>query len=116
VRAILPTNRDCKVGHARQFPDATGYYAPFQVTGVGSVNVRYAGGIDAIQAIQLAMKMIGAYLSMLTNEGGDLSWEGGDNGISFPILRSLSDDSVSRRSRSHSALAGFTEDKMLFVR
>ena len=71
-----------KLGMPRQFPDATGYYAPFQVTGVGSVNVRYAGGIDAIQ---LAMKMIGAYLSMLTNEGGDLSWEGGDNGdLGFP--------------------------------
>lgn len=74
-----------KLGMPRQFPDGTGYYAPFQVTGVGSEKVRYAGGIDAIQAIQLAMKMVGAYVSALTNEGGDLRWEGGDNGdLGFP--------------------------------
>src|SRR6266496_3681883 len=79
-RTVLVT-----LGMPRQFPDATGYYAPFQVTGMGSEKVKYAGGIDAIQAIQLAMKMIGAYFSALADEGTDLSWEGGDNSdLGFP--------------------------------
>ncbi len=74
-----------KLGMPRQFPDANGYYTPFQVTGVGSEKVRYAGGVDAIQAIQLAIQMVGAYLSTLTNEGSDLSWEAGDKGdLGFP--------------------------------
>jgi hypothetical protein len=74
-----------KLGMPLPFPEGAGYYAPFQVTGVGSEKVRYAGGIDAIQSIQLAMKMVGAYLGALTPEGGDLCWEGGDKGdLGFP--------------------------------
>jgi hypothetical protein len=75
-----------KLGMPRQFPDSTDYYAPFQITGIGSGKPKYAGGIDAFQAIQLALKMIGAYLSAATSESSaDLSWEGGDKGdLGFP--------------------------------
>src|ERR1051325_8632364 len=93
VRKLLLSRGDAgnrtvvvKLGMPRQFPDSTDYYAPFQITGIGSGKLKYAGGVDAFQAIQLAMKMIGAYLSWATSEGlGDLSWEGGDkDDLGFP--------------------------------
>ena len=70
-----------KLGKPRQFPDASSYYVPFQITGIGSEKVRRAGGVDAIQAIQLAMKMIGATLDKLNQDvGGSIRWEAGGVG------------------------------------
>lgn len=70
-----------KLGKPVQFDDGTGYYAPFQITGAGSQKIKYAGGVDAMQAIQLAMKMIGASLNALRDEESiELEWEAGDKG------------------------------------
>jgi hypothetical protein len=70
-----------KLGMPRQFSDSDDYYVPFQITGIGSEKIKYAGGVDAIQALQLAMKMIASYLNMLnTQAGGGLKWEGDDTG------------------------------------
>jgi len=75
-----------KLGKPLEFPDETGFYAPFQIIGVGSEKAKYAGGVDGIQALQLAMKMIGAYLNAIREEqAAELTWEGGDNGdVGFP--------------------------------
>jgi hypothetical protein len=75
-----------RLGMPRQFPDSSSYYVPFQITGIGSEKIRYAGGVDAIQAIQLAMKTIGFYLNKHNDEvGGGLKWEAGDAGdFGFP--------------------------------
>lgn len=75
-----------KLGMPRQFPDSSSYYVTFQITGIGSEKVRYAGGVDAIQAIQLAMKTIGVYLNKHNSDvGGGLRWEAGDDGdFGFP--------------------------------
>jgi hypothetical protein len=70
----------------RSFPDSTGYYCPFQIVGLGSAQIRYAAGIDAIQALQLVMSMIGVTLRFLSEEvAGRLQWEAGDEGdLGFP--------------------------------
>ena len=77
------------IGKPRQFPDSSDYYCPFQVTGIGSGKVKYAGGVDAIQAIQLAMGMIAAELDALNNANrGRLRWEGDERGgLGFPLPR-----------------------------
>ena len=76
-----------KLGKPVEFDDGTGYYAPFQITGLGPEQIKYAGGVDAIQAIQLAMKMIGASLNALRDEQSvELEWEAGDKGdLGFPF-------------------------------
>jgi hypothetical protein len=74
------------IGKPNQFPDHQDYYCPYKITGLGDEKVRYAGGIDAIQAIQLAMVMIGAQL-YTSNEAktGHLRWEGDEEGnLGFP--------------------------------
>jgi uncharacterized protein DUF6968 len=79
-----------KIGLPCQFPDSTDYYCPIQITTKsGESNaVRYAAGIDAVQALQLAMKAVGAILYSLNEEaGGKLRWDGdeeGDLGFPFP--------------------------------
>lgn len=93
-RCLSMTTRDgrlktvtVKLGKPVQFDDGTGYYAPFQITGIGSEKIKYAGGVDAIQAVQLAMKMIGANLYALRDvESVELEWEAGDKGdLGFPF-------------------------------
>ncbi len=74
------------IGAPRPFEDATGYYCPFQIVGLASADVKYAAGIDAIQALQLVMPMIGATLQFLIqNSDSRLRWDGGKEGdFGFP--------------------------------
>lgn len=81
------------IGKPERFPDAEDYYCPYQIVGIGSERVRYAGGVDAVQALQLALKMIGADLYTSPEaETKQLSWTGGDLGdLGFPVPDALQD-------------------------
>jgi hypothetical protein len=76
-----------QIGKPCEFPDGKGYYCPYQITGLGVAKVRYAAGIDAVQALQLVMGIIGADLySRNQSCGGKLRWEGGgDLGFPSPV-------------------------------
>jgi|SRR5689334_8577840 hypothetical protein len=64
-----------RVGRPQPFPDSADVYCPIQVIGVGSERVMYAAGIDGIQAISLALKMLRTELDALQRElGGRLTW------------------------------------------
>jgi hypothetical protein len=43
---------------------------PYQIVGLGNETIRAAGGVDSIQALQLAMEMVGADLHL--RYGGSL--------------------------------------------
>jgi hypothetical protein len=61
---------------------------PYQILGIGDEKVRVGGGVDAIQALQLTMAMIGAELHLKLNpqHGGNLRWDAGKEGdLGFPI-------------------------------
>lgn len=75
------------IGKPQLFPDSTDYFTPFQIKGIGSEKVLYAAGIDAVQSLQLAMRMIGAKLFSLRNSHLDsIFWEGDENGdLGFPL-------------------------------
>lgn len=83
------------IGKPEKFPDAEDYYCPYQIVGIGSEHVRHAGGIDAVQALELALKMIGADLyTSQEAQAGVLSWNAGskkgDLGVPVPdVLRDL---------------------------
>ena len=78
-----------KMGMPQPLPDALGddHYCPFQITGIGNERVKYAAGIDPFQAIELALKIIGAELARLNSEhDGQLYWECDDRGgFGFPV-------------------------------
>jgi hypothetical protein len=75
------------LGQPEKLPDSTDYYCPFLIAGLEPAKVRCAYGIDAFQAIQLAMTAIGAFLTSLNeSEGSKLRWEGDQDGhLGFPL-------------------------------
>lgn len=81
------------LGRPEKCSDSADYYCPYQITGLGNERVRYAGGVDAIQAIQLGLNMIGADLyTSKEAQTGVLRWEGGSKGdLGFPVPKILRD-------------------------
>jgi hypothetical protein len=50
------------IGMPAPFDDGCNFYCPFQLKGVGDERVRYAGGIDAVQALILALDIADVYI------------------------------------------------------
>jgi hypothetical protein len=68
---------------------------PYQILGIGDEKVRCAGGVDAFQALQLAMEMIGSELYFKLNRryDGMLRWDAGEEGdLGFPVPANLKDE------------------------
>lgn len=60
------------LGRPYQEPDKA-YFCPYRITGIGVERTKRAGGVDSIQAIQLALVLIGAELS---SHSASLKWDG----------------------------------------
>lgn len=67
------------LGKPMPFPESTDFYCPYQITGVGEEKIRYAGGVDSMQAIQLAFQVIEGDLSGTIGDTFRLTWEAGEN-------------------------------------
>jgi len=81
------------IGKPEKFPDSDDYYCPYQIMCIGNENVRYAGGIDSVQALLLTLNMIGTDLyTSKEAKAGILSWKGGEQGdIGLPVSEVLRD-------------------------
>jgi hypothetical protein len=80
--ASMDGNREVilQLGKPQPFPDSSGFFCPIQIVGVGDERVRYAGGIDEIQSLQLALRMAGVLLETLAPEiRAKLRWKGNDD-------------------------------------
>ena len=86
------------IGQPRKFDEGDDYYCPFQISGIDNGRISYAGGIDAIQAFELALKKIGTIL--YTSEeakSGKLTWDAGVDGyLGFPLPDSIRDLGASK--------------------
>ena len=56
------------LGKPKQLPDHSDYYCPYQIKGAGDEKVSYSSGIDAFQALQLAIGTLGVELEVLNKE------------------------------------------------
>jgi hypothetical protein len=73
------------LGAPQQSVGSDDWYCPFQIVGVGSEKVRAVYGIDAFQALQLVMLIIGASLPA-RNEQVRLWWlEESEVDLGFPV-------------------------------
>ncbi len=81
------------IGKPEKFPDSDDYYCPYQIMGIGRESVRYAGGIDSVQALILTLNMIGSDLyTSKEAKAGILRWVGGERGdLGFPVPEVLRD-------------------------
>jgi hypothetical protein len=65
-----------EIGAPYPFPDDTGYRCPIRVVGLGEDTVREIGGIDAVQALLLALRFLETTLPAFAQEAGArLVWE-----------------------------------------
>jgi hypothetical protein len=81
-----------RIGTPRPFPDDphANYYCPYQIAGLGSAKVRYAGGVDAMQALELALHILPTELDALRQEHPGLGWvdaPDGDYGFSHAVSK-----------------------------
>ena len=74
------------LGRPQEWGNGRDYYCPYQIVGTGKEEVKKAFGVDAIQSLQLVMKMIGAEVYTLPEaKKGILKWDGGEEGdFGFP--------------------------------
>lgn len=74
------------IGKPQPFDDNEDYFCPYSIEHVGQKKVSYAGGMDAVQALQLTMKKIGTDLAYLAKtQGVPIAWlpdTPGDTGFS----------------------------------
>jgi hypothetical protein len=74
------------LGKPQKLPDHSDYFCPYQIKGAGTQRVKYACGVDAFQALELALSTLGVELEVLNKElGGRLRWGCGEEGkFGFP--------------------------------
>ena len=82
-----PTEIQVLMGKPQNLLNHPDYYCPYQLKGFGDEKVRAAWGVDAFQAMQLAMGTIGVQLEVMGREsGGTIAWDAGVQGdLGFPI-------------------------------
>ncbi len=82
------------IGKPQRFPNGESWYCPYQTLNVGLDRVLYAGGVDEVQALILALSMIGAklYTSDEYREGR-LTWDCGavKGDLGFPVPETIRD-------------------------
>lgn len=77
-----------RLGAPQEYPGKEGWYCPWQILGVGTEDVKEAAGVDAFQALQLVMEMIGVTLYSQVELGGvEMSWlNSSTRDLGFPDL------------------------------
>jgi len=81
-----------RIGMPQLFDDGHDYFCPFEIDGLGANKVLRAGGIDAVQALQLAMTMIG--MTIYASEeaaAGQLQWLDEYGDLGFPVTETAED-------------------------
>ena len=64
-----------RIGMPQPFSnDSRNYYCPYQISGLGNKKVKYAGGVDALQALELAICILPAELNVLRRHCPALGW------------------------------------------
>jgi hypothetical protein len=73
------------IGKPQKFPDSDDYFCSYEIAGAGERRLSYAGGVDGIQALLLAVRKLAVDLEAMDKRTGRaLRWndhEGGDLGF-----------------------------------
>lgn len=73
------------IGAPKPYPDGKDFFCPFRIEGLGDDQVKYVGGVDAVQALQLAMHRIGVEL-YASPHAATLRWiDPDDPDLGFPV-------------------------------
>jgi len=76
------------IGKPRKFRKGPDYFCPYRILGMDDKMVHYTGGVDPVQAFQLALRQLASHLhSSKEAKAGKLSWEAGSTkrDLGFPF-------------------------------
>lgn len=94
TRTLASGDRTISVSIGQPFvpPDFDGNWCcPYRIEGLGGGAIRYAGGVDAVQALWMALLMIGTDLyTSAPGIAGRISWLGMRN-LGFPVPEAVRD-------------------------
>jgi len=77
-----------EVGKPRKFSDRRDYYCAFKISTGASQEIRYAAGVDSVQALELGLHMIGIELKYIFNKDRKLRWlDTSDKDLHWPNIR-----------------------------
>lgn len=82
------------IGMPKQQTGDNNWYCPYQTDGIGSGRVGISYGVDSVQALVLALSMVGAELYCSKEyEAGRLGWDCGaaKGDLGFPVPESIRD-------------------------
>ncbi|HUS18436.1 MAG TPA: ribonuclease E inhibitor RraB [Terriglobales bacterium] len=102
---------EVRMGLPQQVGEGPDSYCPIQISGSSDERILKVGGVDAFQAMQLAMKIVGTDLALLNNReyDGKLEWlDSGDPDLGFPLpdVLNLSELPASKRKKVTEAVDG----------
>ena len=87
-----PRNIDLPVRIFAPQRQAVDWTCHFEIDWPDGVVAMDAGGIDSVQALELALKMIGALIYASDHHAsGNLVWEAPGKGYGFPVSRNIRD-------------------------
>lgn len=73
------------IGAPQPQPGSSDCFCAYQILGLDDTTVRYVGGVDAAQALYLAMEAVGTFLSATPEaRSGRLTWYG-ERALGFPV-------------------------------
>ena len=79
------------IGAPRPYPDGADFYCPYRIESLGDDRVKWVGGVDAVQALQLVMERIGIEL-YASPKASVLRWiDPDDPDLGFPVPENLRD-------------------------
>jgi len=82
IEGVSETKVSVKLGAPKLNEKTSDYQCPFHITGAGFEINKYASGLDGMQALQLALVMIGALLDYIQEAAGvRLKWSDGGHGF-----------------------------------
>lgn len=64
-----------QIGRPQPVDGSTDFFCPYQVIGLGDEKVRYAMGVDSVQALEEVIRILPTELAVLSRESPSLRWE-----------------------------------------
>ncbi len=80
-----------EIGTPKEFPEGGGYYCPYRIKGIGEGKLRYAGGVDSVQALELMLKCIATDLYTSEEFKSDRLRHMGMKNLGFPVFDAIAD-------------------------
>jgi hypothetical protein len=79
------------IGMPQEFPEGGSFFCPYQISGMGDGKVRYSGGADGVQALELTLQRIGTDLYTSDEFKADRLRSEGRKNLGFPVPACISD-------------------------